>query len=331
MSHRLALILLLFGTVLFLAEPVRAAAPDQARADHERIVRYWTSDRVDRALPRDLTRPLPATPQGKGGKPGGGGSGGGGASAGAVTGARWTAGGLVKQTTGRVLFTLNGTDYVCSGSVVAESRVDASVVLTAGHCVFDENADVFSTNWMFVPDYETGGTFSCDLTRFGCWTASALVTTTGWRDGDFNEDYAFAILGPGGKTGQALQLDATVGAQPISFEIAQPAMLYSFGYPAARPYNGQSLTYCAGTTAPDTWGGSTDFALNCDMTGGSSGGPWMANFDLATGIGTLTSVNSFKYRGLKDYMFGPFVDANGAAAFTVALSVDSNVLVPPVQ
>ena len=180
---------------------------------------------------------------------------------------------------------------------------------------------------MFVPDYETGKTFACDSTRFGCWTAQALITTTAWRDGDFNEDYAFAVLGAGGRTGQALQLDTTVGTQAISFVLPQPRAIFAFGYPAARPYNGQRLAYCSGATIADTYGGSTDYGLACNMTGGSSGGPWFADFNAAAGVGTLTSVNSFKYRGLSSYMWGPYFDAYGQQTYNTALAAAANTLV----
>lgn len=253
------------GSVLLLRTDAQAAPPsDPGRSEHERIVRYWTPERAERARPRDLE--LAPAPQAR---PGGGGGGGGST---AVTGAAWTGGGLVKLTTGKVLFTLSGTDYVCSGSVVTDARTDASLVLTAGHCVYDDAGDSFASNWMFVPDYETGRTFNCDAARFGCWTAQTLVTTTAWRDSNFNEDYAFAVVGAGGKTGQTLQLDVVVGSQPITFNLAYPREVFAFGYPAAKKYSGQTLVYCSGTPVADTWGNSTDYGLACDMTGGSSGG-----------------------------------------------------------
>lgn len=293
-----------------------AAPPDSpGKSDHERIVGYWTSQRVERARPRDVDR----APHGQG-KPIRGGS--------AETGANWTGGGLVKTTTGRVLFTMSGIDYVCSGSIVADERTDTSLVLTAGHCAYDEAKNQFATNWMFVPDYEANATFSCANTVHGCWTAQALVTTAAWAGGDFDEDYAYAVIRPGGKSGTT-QLDS-LGIQAISFTLAaQSRPVHAFGYPAARPYNGQRLVYCAGDTVADPYGSSTDWGLNCDMTGGSSGGPWFANFDPATGRGTLTSVNSFKYRGLSAYMFGPYFDVYGAKTYTGALAATTNTLVTP--
>lgn len=317
---------LMLASAVLLRTDVQAAPPaDPGRSEHERVVRYWTPDRVTGARPRDFDRPL--APQAK---PGGGGGGGGGSTT-AVKGATWTGGGLVKLTTGRVLFTLSGVDYVCSGSVVSDGSTAGatSLILTAGHCVYDDAADVFATNWMFVPDYGTARTFNCDAASFGCWTAQSLVTTSAWQSGDFNEDYAFAVVGPGGKTGQSNQLDATVGAQEISFLLSHPREVFAFGYPVAKRYTGQTLIYCSGTTVADTFGGSTDYGLACDMTGGSSGGPWLANFDRATGRGTLTSVNSFKYYALSQYMFGPYFDAYGQKTYAAALAATGNTLVTP--
>ena len=316
------------SVVFFATSPVDAAPPDGVgKAEHERVVRYWTPARVARAVPREFVVDVPIPQKGK---PGGGGSGGG--SALTVTGASWIGGGLVKATTGKVLLTLGTTDYVCSGSVVADSRADASMVLTAGHCVFDASiSPSWASNWMFVPDYEDQKTFNCDVARYGCWTAAALVTTSVWASGDFNDDYAFAVMRPGGKTGESLLLESTVGTQGIAFNLAHPRNVYAFGYPHASPYNGQSLTYCAGEDVPDTWGGSSDFGLKCNMTGGSSGGPWFADFDPATGVGVLNSINSFKYRAgpLSKHMFGPYFDAYTQSTYAAAQVSAGNLLVAP--
>ena len=43
------------------------------------------------------------------------------------------------------------------------------------------------------------------------------------------------------------------------------------------------------------------------MTGGSSGGPWLAGFTSGGG-GTLTSLNSYRYGGINS-MFGPKFNA----------------------
>jgi hypothetical protein len=317
-----------------------AAAPG-TKPDRAAVVAYWTPERVAHAVPREVSpknfKPLP-------GKPGGGGGGGG--SGATVTGAAWTGSGKVKVTTGKVLFTMAGVDYVCSGSVAADSSSETSLVLTAGHCVYDENGSGWATNWMFVPNYEDGGAivtnpdgthgFRCTTTPLGCWTATALVTTSAWASGGgslsaFNNDYAFAVVGRGGKTGEA-QLDASVGGgNPVAFNVSHPAQVYSFGYPQASPYDGQKLIYCAGNDIADGWGGTTDFGLNCNMTGGSSGGPWYANFNATTGTGSLNSVNSFKYTSgrFTKYMWGPYFGDYAQRTYGAAqTATTSNTLVP---
>jgi hypothetical protein len=328
-------------TAVFVAAGSSAAAP-RAKPDRGAVVAYWTPERIAHAVPRDVAPKHVRTPQA--GKPPGAGGGGGG---GGTTGAAWTGGGKVKQTTGKVLFTMDGIDYVCSGSVASDTSSSTSLILTAGHCVYDESGSGFASNWMFVPDYESGGaivtnpdgshSFTCDTVPYGCWTAQSLVTTTAWANGGaslagFNEDYAFAVVGAGGKTGESNQLDSTVGSNPVAFNQAHPTQVYSFGYPQASPYNGQKLIYCAGNDIADTWGGTTDFGLNCNMTGGSSGGAWWVGFGSAGSQGSLNSVNSFKYTAGKfaKYMFGPYFDAYTQKTYAAARTAPSNdTLVAP--
>jgi len=339
-----ALVSALVSVVLVVVAGGSAAPPPGTpKRDRAAVIAYWSAERVAHAIPREVSPDrLPSFPAPGAGRPGGSGGGGGGG----TTGTAWTGGGKVKATTGKVLFTMAGVDYVCSGAVAADSGLDTSLVLTAGHCVYDETGGAFATNWMFVPDYEDGGTivtnpdgshsFSCDTTQYGCWTATALVTTTAWANGGgslagFNNDYAFAVVGPGGKTSESNQLDVTVGANALAFNVSHPTQVYAFGYPAAAPYDGQKLIYCSGNDVADTWGGTTDFGLNCSMTGGSSGGPWSVNFGSAGSQGALNSVNSFKYTfgRFTKYMFGPYFGGYAQKTYTEAQSASSDLTVAP--
>ena len=208
-------------------------------------------------------------------------------------GAAWEKGGKVTKTTGKVFFTLGGKDYVCSGSAVNSQNKD--VVLTAGHCV-NEGPGAFATKWMFAPGYDQG------KTPHGEWTARKLYTTSQWKNsGDISYDVGFAAM----NTLNGKHLVGAVGGQGIGFNQDRGQMMYSFGYPAGSPYDGQDLIYCAGTVQDDPTGRTNDQGMKCNMTGGSSGGPWFVNFDPTTGTGTLNSVNSFKYRG-DPKMYGPY-------------------------
>lgn len=293
-----------------------AGAADGPRAEHRRIVRFWTPARMRAAVPRDFVRTArgfrpAAKPDWAGGKKPGGGGDGGDTSGSTVTGASWTKGGEVRAAVGKVFFRLSGTLYTCSGSVTDDGRTGYSLVLTAAHCAYDERADVFATNWLFIPDYQSTPTSTCDQTQYGCWTAAALVVHQGYAgQPSFNDtatrhDFAFGVVGTGGKSGQARQLDATVGSFPMTFSASsQGTRMYAFGYPAAKKYKGDRLTYCAGDIFYDTGNDNATYGLACDMTAGSSGGPWFSGFDEGTGSGTQASLNSYGYRGV-EAMYGP--------------------------
>jgi hypothetical protein len=306
---------LAYATSASAAPP--AQLPDQAD-EHARIVSYWTPERVARAVPRELLLDGPnRVPFAKGGSAAGSGSG-------AVTGTTWNGGGDVRATTGKVLFTMAGGNYVCSGSVVRDSRADVSLVLSAGHCVYDDEHNAFATNWMFIPDYQSGGTFTtCSATAYGCWTASALVTNDAWAASDLEEDYGFAVVGPnaagaGNKSGVSSQLDVAVGGSYVVTTV-DPGTVHAFGYPAAGKYRGRTLTYCSGGVVADPYGAATH-GLKCDMTGGSSGGGWFLNFTSNSDTDQITSLNSYGYVAgpYKGYMFGPNFDADTLATHSAA-------------
>lgn len=216
-------------------------------------------------------------------------------------------GGQVVRTTGKVFFTLGGVNYQCSGSsVVAGSE---SLVQTAGHCL-NEGPGEFATNFVFIPQYRDGAA------PFGQFTATELFTTEQWRTaGDLDYDVGYAKVG----TANGSTLADAVGAQGIGFNLERGEEMYAFGYPAAAPYDGSKLAWCFGTVAADPLG-SADQGLTCDMTGGSSGGPWFIDYDPAAGIGTLNSLNSFKYNVplFGGRMYGPYFGSVVEQLYTTA-------------
>jgi V8-like Glu-specific endopeptidase len=330
-SRRLTAILAAALLLVVFAVPAQAAGE---RSPHERTVAYWTTARMASAIPRDFVHDpargfaqAPAAKPDNPGKPGGGGGGGGGGGD-TVTGRSWTAGGPIADITGKVFFTMGATRYVCSGAVARDSRGGYSLVLTAGHCAFDETSGAFATNWMFYPNYDASPTSECDDALYGCWTAQALVVHRDYTTaGGFNtqatlHDWAFAVVGPGGHGDS--QLDE-LGFLPLTFSAWDDGTrTHAFGYPAAQKYKGSDLVYCAGPTFSDPYNDELTYGLTCDMTGGSSGGPWVYGMD--GGDQALMSVNSYGYSGVKA-MHGPkfndetadtYAAANGATGNTVA-------------
>ena len=293
------------------ASPVAAEKPDPAvsksigQAAQEKTKDYWTESRMENAkdgslLVRDRSETTSGGTVAKGEptvlrgtaamakkpKP----------NPQAFGGGYYTGGGKVVQTSGKVFFTLGGSNYVCSGSSTVAAN--SSLVQTAGHCL-NEGPGAFVTNFTFVPAYDDGAA------PHGQFVATDLFTSSQWANqGDLDYDIGYAVVG----TANGSTLTGAVGAQGVGFNLARNATMYAFGYPAASPYDGTDIAWCYGSVAADTWGGSSDQGMVCNMTGGSSGGPWFINYSESSGIGTLNSLNSFKYRGgpLSNRMFGPY-------------------------
>ncbi|MFC4115989.1 trypsin-like serine peptidase [Nonomuraea zeae] len=296
-------------------KPAQHAAADSA-SEQRQVLTYWTERKMEAAQPLDAPKPGngPAADAGQPGEPTegtpwtapptGAPGGGVGLQSARSPGEPWTGGGTVVRTTGRIFFTTQGRNASCSGSAVTSAN--KSVVLTAGHCVKLNGA--FHTNWVFVPGYNAGNR------PFGTWPATRLLTTQQWNAGeDIGFDVAAAVVAPlQGKT-----LVDAVGGQGVAFNQSRRQQMYAFGYPAAAPYDGSKLIYCSGRTFDDFLL-TNDLGLTCNMTGGSSGGPWMLNFNESTGLGTQNSVNSFKYNFAANWMFGPYFGNEAQAVYQAA-------------
>ncbi|MEU6999053.1 hypothetical protein [Nonomuraea sp. NPDC046570] len=318
----------------------------RSHSAQRRVLDYWTPRRMAAALPISLLDTLakksgPPGKRGKGGVLGGltgkGGKGGvlsgltgkaglatapdlSGAQGKVVTprrqsarpsamtgGSRWGTGGLVSRATGRIFLTMDGVDFVCSASTVKSANKD--LVVTAGHCVKD-GAGAWADNWTFVPGYRTGGE-----RPYGSYTARRMFVAGPWsRSGDDSFDVGMVALNRSG----GRHATDVVGYQNIAFNRSRGGQIYGFGFPADAPYDGEHLVYCAGRLREDPYGQTRDQGVSCDMTAGSSGGPWLTDFDAATGRGTIVSLSSFKYSDNRNVMYGPYFGDSAKALFTMA-------------
>jgi V8-like Glu-specific endopeptidase len=275
-------------------------------AEAQRVRDFWTPRRMRQAVPlageltaTELLKAKDKPP--KPGKPSHGG---------VSTGGRWTDGGTVVATTGKVFFVLDGGQFTCSAGVV-ESANDSTVV-TAGHCLNDGRG-TFAEEWYFVPAYRDGAPDN----PYGDWVATSLFTTEQWAgQGDTDYDVGMAVMEP---LESSDLLTDVVGAQSIAFD-RQPSLTHAFGYPTNKSYKGNKLAFCSGepTAEPDR---DTDaLRLACDMGSGSSGGPWLQDFDHTTGAGTQVAVTSFGYADDKKGIYGPYFGAEALAVYQQAES-----------
>jgi V8-like Glu-specific endopeptidase len=191
----------------------------------------------------------------------------------------------------------NPGDFQCSATAVKSPN--RSLVLTAGHCVFDSLATGgFATKWVFVPAYNHGGA------PFGRWPATSLAKTDGWQSpssGDFRYDVGFATVAERRKR----SLEGRIGARPIAFNQRRKQKYEIFGYPALPPprqFDGKHLFRCdsryrgADRGAPDP----KPLGVSCDMHEGSSGGAWVIHHKSVAGL------TSYGRSGQPDRLYGPY-------------------------
>jgi len=118
---------------------------------------------------------------------------------------------------------------------------------------------------------------------------------------------------------------------PLKFDNSYTAQTWidAFGYPAGKPYTGSDLVYCAGNDHRLSDGLAQTTSIRCNMTGGSSGGPWLEGFDATDQdpVGAVRSLTSYSYTSAKGYLFGPIFDAYTAATHDAAKTSSANTLV----
>lgn len=215
---------------------------------------YWTPERIAEAEPVSAPTPGKAGGDGRtGGEPV------------VVDGTKPKLKSPVDTTIGRLFFSTDDGDYICSANVVPSDN--GSVIATARHCGFENNG----RNYRFAPDYDTGNT------PHGWWDWKSAGWTTGGDGVAF--DYAFIVLNK--KDGRSVQ--DTVGSSGIAFNNAIDRDAQITGIPGAtdQVFNCNGRAYNGGS--------NRQLMDNCNgMSGGASGGAWLQDMSGGTGyqVGT---------------------------------------------
>ena len=285
----------LLSLVLLAALTVGVASAQARPVSHptqqlrEQVERYWTAERMKKAIPVERSRQPLARKSGGGGKPG------------AADPAKSFEPSTYPSAHGKVFFSDGPVDYVCSGTALATAN--RSVVWTAGHCVNDGPGDFF-TNFAFVPAYKDGNR------PHGTFAATELLTTSGWEvSQEWGVDLGAAVVGAN-SSGQTLA--QAVEERPIVFDASRNQAYKLYGYPAAKKFDGLRMRVCDTHWAFDDIAAPFTMGVPCDMTGGSSGGGWV------TSTGAVASVVSYGYSSLRNYLFGPHMEAEARALYDSA-------------
>jgi V8-like Glu-specific endopeptidase len=164
-------------------------------------------------------------------------------------------------------------NHFCTGSVVDSPGQD--VIVTAAHCLNDGNGGANKTDVAFIPAYADG------QTPYGIWQPARYVMDSRWVNShDDNLDVAFVVLKPhDGKNVQDV-----LGGNKIEFNPSFDQKVRVTGYPASA----DAPIACDNSTGkkdPDY----LSFAC-ANFFGGTSGSPWVTNYNAQTRTGTIVGV-----------------------------------------
>ncbi len=221
------------------------------------------------------------------------------------------------STVGVLFFSQDGKDYRCSAA-----SIGSNALWTAGHCVHDGNGTVdgWSDNVVFAPAYKNGNT------PFGTWTFYDLVTRVAWFSGkDFRFDIGGVILEPNasGKT-----INEIVGSLGFAYNLNPIQHWFNIGYPVKAPFDGKTMQICAASFARNapSYTSPIPMAMGCDMTPGSSGGPWIINFSGSPGnTNYINGNNSYRYTGFEEEIYSPYF-SDAAKDLLAYISPDTRLL-----
>lgn len=219
---------------------------------------------------------------------------------------------FITKTVGKLYFDdYFGYSYQCTGSVV--TAPSKSLVLTAAHCLYDNDYGIWYSNFIFIPSFDEYDE------PYGYWIGKKYVIHSGYAAPDgslkfFNYDYGFVVA----TRSDRKKIADVVGSQGISFTSKRSQLTFSFGFPG-NIADGLVMSMCAGYLFPPTCNDGTykGQALRCGMLGGSSGGPWIEKFSVTTGLGYAMGVNSYGCPDVvSEYiMHGPLFDTQTSAIY----------------
>ena len=164
-------------------------------------------------------------------------------------------------------------DHFCTASVVASPGQD--LLITAAHCINGGNGSGYETDIVFIPGYRDGDA------PYGVWTPQRLLVAPQWAnssDPDF--DVGFVVLQP--HDGENIQ--QVLGANQLGIDSGYQYLVRVTGYPDSA----DAPITCVNWTSRQS---ATQLRFDCGgYTGGTSGSPWVTDFDTQSRTGTIVGV-----------------------------------------
>jgi V8-like Glu-specific endopeptidase len=196
-------------------------------------------------------------------------------------------GALFTETSGKL------GQHFCTASVVHSAEGD--LALTAAHCVAGRPGTL-----VFVPGYSNG------RKPFGVWQIIQVYADQAWQSGqDPDHDIAFIKLA---RAANGVPIENVTGAEQLSISRPTGSRVRVIGYPDAA----DQPVWCDNEARSFT---ATQLEFDCGgYTIGTSGGPFLADVNEASGQGTVIGVIGGYQQG------GSTADVSYSVAFGVAVA-----------
>ena len=165
------------------------------------------------------------------------------------------------------------TEHFCTASVVASPGRD--LLVTAAHCIHSGKGGSYRQGLVFIPDYRDG------QAPHGIWTVRQLLVAPEWADAsDPDFDVGFVVLNSlGGKN-----IEEILGANRLGLDASYRYLVHVTGY----PNTDESPITCRNYTSKQS---ASQLRFECGgYTDGTSGSPWVTDFDPQTRTGTIVGV-----------------------------------------
>lgn len=174
------------------------------------------------------------------------------------------------------LFTVTGGHlraHFCTASVVDSPAGD--LIVTAAHCIRGYR-DASPAGLVFVPGFDNG------KAPYGVWPVTRTFIDSAWASSaDPGHDVAFLAIGqPGGNS----SLQDITGGETLGINAPPAGIVRVIGYPDTR----DQPVSCQNRSSAFS---SSQMQFDCaNYTDGTSGGPFLAGVNAATGEGTVIGV-----------------------------------------
>lgn len=197
-----------------------------------------------------------------------------------------------------------GSHY-CTASVVDTPK--KSLLLTAAHCLYGSRG--WAKNVAFVPRYSRGSR------PYGTWAVRSMYVDSRWkskRDPDL--DFGFAVVG----TRKGKRIANVVGADRLVTGQGYTDKVRVIGYPMKKYAGADKPIYCNATTHKAF---KYQMRFDCGgFYGGTSGSPWLKNYNTKTRRGDVLGViGGYEEGGRYDWRsYSPVFDQDIRHLYTVA-------------